>query len=159
MAGWWRPATSKAIRKRSIVACRIFCKRSAVVRRCRKLGGCRTGDAKTTPGFRLPAKWVIHTVGPVWSGGGRGEDELLRSCYRRCFQEALAHGAKTIALPAISTGAYRYPIEAAAPIAIAAVLTALDRYPLAEIRFVLFSARDHEIYRRLLAAEGRLRQG
>ena len=85
---------------------------------CRLLGGCPTGQAKTTRGFRLPARWVIHTVGPVWRGGGHGEAELLASCYRTSLAEADAVGAQSIAFPAISTGVYGYPKEAAARIAV-----------------------------------------
>src|ERR1700761_727340 len=86
---------------------------------CRKLNGCATGDAKATPGFRLPAKWVFHAVGPVWNGGHRGEAEKLAGCYRRCMELAREHGVKTIAFPAISTGIYRYPKGPAAEIAVA----------------------------------------
>lgn len=85
---------------------------------CRLLGGCATGEAKITPGFRLPAKFVIHTVGPVWQGGSQGEPELLASCYRQSLELAVAHGVRTIAFPAISCGVYGYPIAAAAKIAI-----------------------------------------
>ncbi len=85
---------------------------------CRPLNGCATGDAKITPGFRLPAKWVIHTVGPVWHGGGRGEPELLASCYRRSFEVALENGVRSIAFPAIGTGVYGYPKPEAAAIAV-----------------------------------------
>jgi O-acetyl-ADP-ribose deacetylase len=84
----------------------------------RKLNGCPTGEAKATPGFRLPAKWVIHAVGPVWSGGGRDEDERLASCYRRSLAIADELGAKSVAFPAISTGIYRFPPERAAAIAV-----------------------------------------
>jgi O-acetyl-ADP-ribose deacetylase (regulator of RNase III) len=85
---------------------------------CRHLNGCPTGDAKATPGFRLPTKWVIHTVGPVWSGGERGEDADLASCYRRCLEVADELGAQSLAFPAISTGAYGFPAERAAAIAV-----------------------------------------
>jgi O-acetyl-ADP-ribose deacetylase (regulator of RNase III) len=89
-----------------------------LVAACRLLGGCDTGDAKITPGFRLPAKFVIHTVGPVWRGGTNGEPELLASCYRRSLDMAIENGVRTIAFPAISCGIYGYPIDAAAEIAI-----------------------------------------
>jgi O-acetyl-ADP-ribose deacetylase (regulator of RNase III) len=86
---------------------------------CRQLGGCATGDAKATGGYRLPARWVIHTVGPVWRGGDEGEADLLASCYRRSLEVAVELGARSVAFPAISTGIYRYPVEAAAAIAVA----------------------------------------
>lgn len=89
-----------------------------LVAACRLLGGCATGDAKITPGFRLPAKYVIHAVGPVWRGGESGEPELLASCYRRSLELAMENNVRTIAFPAISCGVYGYPIDAAADIAI-----------------------------------------
>src|SRR5919199_1174629 len=95
---------------------------------CRGLGGCRTGGAKITRGYRLPARWVIHTVGPFWSGGGRGEDELLASCYRRSLELAAEHQLESIAFPAISTGAYRFPIERAAPIAVRTIRAFLTEH-------------------------------
>jgi O-acetyl-ADP-ribose deacetylase (regulator of RNase III) len=88
---------------------------------CRTLGGCRPGDAKVTRGYLLPARWIIHTVGPVWRGGDHHEDALLRACYERSLEEAVRHGARTVAFPAISTGAYGYPPDQAARIAIDAV--------------------------------------
>ena len=91
---------------------------------CRLLGGCRTGDAKATPGFRLPARWVIHTVGPVWQGGTSGEPELLASCYRRSLEVADDLGARSVAFPAISTGVYGYPPAEAAAIAVATIRAA-----------------------------------
>ncbi len=115
-------------------------------------GGCPTGEAVITGGGRLAARYVIHTVGPVYSGRP-GDAGLLASCYTNSLRLAAENGLRTLSFPSISTGVYRYPIEEAAPIAIAAVLAALPEYPLAEIRFVLFSARDYEIYRRLLAAD------
>jgi len=94
---------------------------------CRLLGGCKTGEAKTTPGFDLPARWVIHTVGPVWRGGDHGEPALLASCYRCCLREADNVGARVVAIPAISTGVYGYPKAAAATIAVeTAILVAFD---------------------------------
>src|SRR6476661_10076794 len=93
---------------------------------CRRLGGCATGDAKATPGFGCPARWIIHTVGPVWKGGAQGEAELLASCYRRSLEVALEIGARTIAFPAISTGVYGYPIDAAATVAVESI-RAFDR--------------------------------
>jgi len=85
---------------------------------CRTLGGCAAGDAKITKGYRLPAKWVIHTVGPVWNGGHRGEDELLASCYRRCFALVRQYEIQSVAFPAVSTGAYGFPLERAVTIAV-----------------------------------------
>jgi O-acetyl-ADP-ribose deacetylase (regulator of RNase III) len=96
---------------------------------CRTLGGCPTGEAKLTPGFRLPARHVIHTVGPVWHGGGRGEAQLLASCYRNCFRLAREHGLASLAFPAISCGVYGYPAEAAAHIAVAECRRALADNP------------------------------
>ncbi|MBK9654676.1 MAG: O-acetyl-ADP-ribose deacetylase [Rhodanobacteraceae bacterium] len=119
---------------------------------CRPLGGCATGAAKLTPGFRLPARFVIHSVGPVWHGGAHGEPELLASCYRQSLQLAKAHGLATIAFPCISTGVYGYPVEPAASIAIA---TARDELAssncLREVLFCCHSERDAAVYRRLLA--------
>ncbi|MDZ4873928.1 MAG: O-acetyl-ADP-ribose deacetylase [Chroococcidiopsis cubana SAG 39.79] len=94
---------------------------SQLLAECRQLKGCATGAAKITQGYNLPAKWVIHTVGPVWEGGDRGEDELLASCYRSSLTLAVQHGIKTIAFPAISTGVYRFPVDRAAQIAVSEV--------------------------------------
>jgi len=105
---------------------------------CRLLGGCDTGDAKATGAGRLAARYVIHTVGPVWHGGGRGEAELLAACYRRSLEVAAELGCRTVAFPAISTGIYGYPVELAAPVAVAAAREAAVP-PLELIRFVLFS--------------------
>jgi O-acetyl-ADP-ribose deacetylase (regulator of RNase III) len=112
------------------------------------MGGCDTGDAKITAGYDLPARYVIHTVGPVWSGGQSGEAALLESCYRRCFQLALEHGVGTIAFPAISTGVYAYPREAASAIATSVMREHEDRF--AEIVACCFSERDASIYREVL---------
>src|SRR6478735_5156624 len=89
-----------------------------LVAQCRLLGGCKTGDAKATDGFRLPARWIIHTVGPVWQGGHAGEAELLASCYRRSIEVAEELGAESVAFPAISTGIYGYPADQAAAVAV-----------------------------------------
>lgn len=111
---------------------------------CRALGGCPTGEAKTTRGHRLLAKWVIHTVGPVWQGGGAGETALLASCYRRSVGEAVRVGARSIAFPAISTGVYGYPKAPAAQVAVAAVRAALAAHAGAidEVVFCCFSEDD-----------------
>lgn len=120
---------------------------------CRALGGCATGDARITGGYQLPAKHVIHTVGPVWHGGGRGEPELLRSCYRRCLQTAHEHSLKSIAFPAISCGVYGYPMEAACKIALQEAKFALDKYPeLERIVFTPFGAEALAVYRQALSA-------
>jgi len=118
---------------------------------CRRLGGCETGEAKITRGYRLPARWVIHTVGPVWRGGSSGEDELLASCYRNSLRLAAEHGARTVAFPAISTGAYRFPVERATRIAVREVLNNLADLPaLEEVRFVCFGKQMYELYRRVV---------
>ncbi|HQY29132.1 MAG TPA: O-acetyl-ADP-ribose deacetylase [Burkholderiaceae bacterium] len=118
---------------------------------CRTLGGCRTGDAKLTGGHRLRAKYVVHTAGPVWRGGTRGEPELLASCYRRSIEVAAAAGARTLAFPAISTGVYGYPTQDAAAIAVATVRSTVPAYPvIEEVVFCCFSAGDLAVYQRLL---------
>jgi len=118
---------------------------------CRLIGGCPTGEARITRGYRLPAKHVIHAVGPVWSGGSRQEPELLRGCYVNALTLAAEHGLTSVAFPSISTGAYRYPIEQAARIAVDVVREELWRpTSVGLVRFVCFSAADLEVYRRLL---------
>ena len=118
---------------------------------CRTIGGCPTGEARVTKGYRLPATYVLHTVGPVWSGGSRGEPALLRSCYMTALALAAQHGVRSIAFPSISTGAYGYPIDDAAQIAVETVRDCLARPTSVElVRFVCFSARDLEVYRKLL---------
>lgn len=118
---------------------------------CRSLGGCRTGDAKQTRGYRLPARFIIHTVGPVWHGGSEGEADLLASCYRRSIHVAAENGLRTIAFPSISTGIFGYPIEAAARVAIAAVRSAVAEFPgIEEVIFCCFSSRDLAVYEGLL---------
>jgi O-acetyl-ADP-ribose deacetylase (regulator of RNase III) len=120
---------------------------------CRRIGGCATGDARITPGFRLVARHVIHTVGPVWSGGTRGEPALLRSCYERSLALAVEHGLRSLAFPSISTGAYRYPIDRAARIAVDSVRShAGSTTTLTLVRFVCFSAGDLAVYEELLAS-------
>jgi O-acetyl-ADP-ribose deacetylase (regulator of RNase III) len=107
---------------------------------CRELGGCPTGEARITPGFRLPAKWVIHTVGPVWHGGNRGEDELLARCYRNSLVLASWHSIRTLAFPQISTGAYGFPTKRAAAIAVAEISAYVTTQPaMDEVRCVCFS--------------------
>lgn len=118
---------------------------------CRALGGCPTGEARITKGYRLPARFVIHTVGPVWAGGAQNEPELLRRCYASTMRLASDHGIRSIAFPSISTGAYGYPIEGAARIAVAAVRDALSRPTSVDtVRFVCFSDRDWNVYLELL---------
>jgi O-acetyl-ADP-ribose deacetylase len=119
---------------------------------CRKLHGCNTGDAKATPGFRLPAKWVFHAVGPVWSGGSHGEDELLAGCYRRALELAREHQARSIAFPAISTGVYGFPSDRAARIAVATVKADVDASGVELVNFVCFGDRTQRIYEALLGA-------
>lgn len=116
---------------------------------CRLLGGCETGDAKATGAGNLRARYVIHTVGPVWRGGGEGEPELLASCHRRSLEVAASLGCRTVAFPAISTGVYGYPLEPAAKVAIAAVREGQGP-PIEVVRFVLFSDRDLDVFRRAL---------
>ena len=119
---------------------------------CRLLGGCQTGDARLTQGYRLPARHVIHTVGPVWHGGGHGEAELLASCYRRALEVAAQHGVRTLAFPSISTGAYGYPFESAAAIAVATVRAAVQQFPdIEEVVFCCHSAADLAVYQTLLS--------
>lgn len=118
---------------------------------CRDLGGCETGDAKLTKGYRLRAKYVIHTVGPVWRGGDSDEARLLGSCYRRSIELALERGLKTLAFPSISTGVYGYPIELAGQIAVSTVREALREITsMQEIIFCCFSAGDLALYEQLL---------
>ena len=120
---------------------------------CRSLGGCRTGDAKMTRGYKLPAKLVIHTVGPVWRDGRHGEPELLASCYRRSLELATEKSCRTIAFPAISTGAYGFPLQEAAKVAISTVRSFSESpTSLTEVLFCCFSADDHVVYEELLAS-------
>lgn len=115
---------------------------------CRELGGCQTGEVRPTPGFHLPARWVIHAVGPVWQGGDRGEPELLASCYRRSLEVADELGALSIAFPAISTGAYGYPRHLAAEAAVTTLSSTPTRVEL--VRLIAFDPGTRELYERLL---------
>lgn len=118
---------------------------------CRGLGGCDTGEAKITGAHDLPARFVIHTVGPVWRGGGHGERQLLAACYRHSLALAAENGASSIAFPGISTGVYGFPVELAAPIAVASVRQSLAGLPqLVEVIFCCFSGEDLDHYRALL---------
>ena len=120
---------------------------------CRKLGGCPTGQAKITTGGNLPAKFVIHTVGPIWRGGGKREDQQLRECYLNSMKLAEQNRVRTIAFPSISTGAYGFPIERAARIAVSTVRECLDRMPVQTLLFVCFSQSDFDVYQEALERE------
>jgi O-acetyl-ADP-ribose deacetylase (regulator of RNase III) len=119
---------------------------------CRQIGGCPTGEARISKGYRLPARYVIHTVGPVWHGGGRDEPEKLAACYRSSLQLAAAHDVRTIAFPGISTGVYGYPLEDATRLALSTVQDCLAELPeIEEVRFVTFGERATEVAERALA--------
>ena len=120
----------------------------ALLAECRTLGGCETGQAKITKGYKLPAKYVIHTPGPVWRGGGHGEPALLASCYRESLRLAAEHGCKTVAFPAISAGVYGYPLDQAAAVAVRAVWAFLaeDPGPVETVTFVCFSQRVKDAF-------------
>ena len=122
---------------------------------CERIGGCPTGEARITPGFGLPARHVVHTVGPVWGGGTRGEADLLASCYRTSLALALEHGLRTIAFPAISTGVYRFPLERATRIAVREVTAFLSTHgdAIDQVTFVALERETLETYRRVLAEE------
>lgn len=123
----------------------------SILEACRKLNGCRTGDAKVSTGGNLPAKFVIHTVGPVYRGGAHGEPAMLASCYKRCMELGEELRIASIAFPAISCGVYGYPIEEAAGIAVNTVKTALARgHSVVRVRFVLFSDADRDLYEQVL---------
>ncbi|MDD5300425.1 MAG: O-acetyl-ADP-ribose deacetylase [Gallionella sp.] len=118
---------------------------------CRQLGGCKTGEAKLTQGYRLTAKFIVHTVGPVWRDGKHGEPELLASCYRNSLRVAAAHGVHSIAFPCISTGVYGYPVELAARVAVEAVNSSLPQLDsIREVIFCCFSPGDLAVYQKLL---------
>jgi O-acetyl-ADP-ribose deacetylase (regulator of RNase III) len=119
---------------------------------CRTLAGCAPGEAKITGGYDLPARHVIHTVGPVWQGGAQGEDEVLASCYRASLELAAEHGLSTIAFPAISTGVYGFPPERAAPIAVRSVREALERGAFSQVTFCCFSPASARLHADALAA-------
>lgn len=122
---------------------------------CRKFNGCPTGEARITPGFRLPARFVIHTPGPVWHGGAHREAELLRNCYENSLKLAMENGCRSIAFPCISTGIYRFPMRNAAQIALDAVMNWKDDRP-GEVIFCCFSAEQTELYRELLSRTDKL---
>ena len=127
---------------------------SDLLAECRALGGCATGDAKITKGYRLPARWVIHTVGPVWRGGDHGEPDLLASCYRSSLSLAAdpRYGIRTVAFPSISTGAFGYPVERAAPLAIRTIAKAIGAHPSIErVTMVCFGRETHRAYANALA--------
>ena len=124
----------------------------ALLEECRGLHGCETGKAKITGGYKLPAKYVIHTPGPIWHGGGRGEEALLRSCYRSCLELAAENGCKTVDFPSISTGVYHFPLEKAAPIAIGTIAAFLKEHgEIERVRMVCFDERTAGYYEKALA--------
>ena len=116
---------------------------------CRTLGGCETGQAKLTRGYRLPARYVLHTPGPIWQGGGHGEAALLASCYRACLTLAAEHGIRSVDFPTLSTGVYGYPVALAAPVALGAIRDFLETHPLPErVRMVCHREETAAVYRR-----------
>jgi O-acetyl-ADP-ribose deacetylase len=128
------------------------CAGKELLAECRTLGGCETGDAKITRGYRLKARHVIHTVGPIYRGGVSGEPRLLASCYKRSIELAHEHGLRSIAFPSISTGAYGYPIVDACKIAVTTTLEQLAKFPdMEQVVFCLFSKQDLEVYTKQLA--------
>ena len=122
---------------------------------CRTLHGCETGKAKITKGYRLKARYIIHTPGPVWHGGGHGEEALLASCYRSCMALAAENGCKTVDFPSISTGAYHFPLEKASKIAVDTITACLEEYPAIErVRMVCFNQHTQRFYQAALEARG-----
>ena len=123
----------------------------ALLEECRRLGGCETGKAKLTKGYRLPAKYVIHTPGPIWRGGNAGEAELLKSCYESCLSLAMEKGITTLAFPSISTGVYRVPLAVACPIACGVILDFLQNHPqLEQVSMVCFDEQTKKAYENAL---------
>ncbi len=118
---------------------------------CRMLNGCRTGQAKITKGYRLPAKYIIHTPGPVWNGGDKNEEGLLKSCYESCLGLAIEYGCKKVAFPSISTGIYRFPLEKASVIAVETILSYCRKFPqFQEVKIVCFDERTEKYYKEAL---------
>ena len=115
---------------------------------CRMLNGCRTGEAKITKGYRLPARYVIHTPGPVWNGGGKNEDQLLRNCYKNSLELAAKYGCRSVAFPSISTGIYRFPLERAAGIAVGTIREFLKDHPEMEVKMGCFDENTFRHYQR-----------
>lgn len=123
-----------------------------LLQECRAIGGCATGDAVLTESYKLPARHVIHVVGPVWQGGGAGEERLLASCYTQALRLCGEHGLKSVAFPSVSTGVYRFPLERAAPIALRAILQGLNEWPgVQRAVMVCFDAQTERAYREALA--------
>ena len=116
------------------------------------LNGCVTGQAKITKGYRLPAKYVIHTPGPVWNGGSKKEEQLLKSCYENCLRLAAEHGCKTVAFPSVSTGIYRFPLDKASVIAVGTILEFLKQHPDMEVQMVCFDENTFRYYKKALDA-------
>lgn len=114
---------------------------------CRMLNGCKTGQAKITRGYRLPANYVIHTPGPVWNGGGKNEEQLLKNCYENCLKLAAEYGCRSVAFPSISTGIYRFPLEKASVIAVETIQEFLKTHPDMEVRMVCFDEKTLEYYK------------
>lgn len=123
-----------------------------LLKECRMLNGCVTGRAKITKGYRLPAKYVIHTPGPVWNGGRKKEEQLLKSCYENCLRLAAEHGCKTVAFPSVSTGIYRFPLDKASVIAVGTILEFLKQHPDMEVQMVCFDENTFRYYKKALDA-------